>query len=152
MSDDGPRTMAMQGVANRVVRGLLATPLLSKLVGRQLITLYVVGRTSGKQYTVPVAFTSHEGQLLIGSPFGWGRNLRTGEPLEVRYRGQRRTADVVVVDDEAGVVQYYAVIARLNKTFASFNKLGYDTAGNPREDDLHRAWAEGARVFLLTLR
>jgi hypothetical protein len=144
--------MAVQAVANRVVRALLATPLLSKVVGRRLITLYVVGRKSGRQYSVPVAFTPYEGSLLIGSPFAWGRNLRTGEPLEVRHRGQRRTADVVVVDDEAGVVKYYGVIARLNKTFASFNKLGHDDAGNPRQEDLHRAYAEGARVFLLTLR
>jgi len=151
MTDDGPRTMALQSVANRFVRTLLAAPLLSRVVGRQLITLYVVGRTSGKQYTVPVAFTRYEGRLLIGSPFAWGRNLRTGEPLEVRYRGRRQTADVVVVDDEAGVVQYYGVIARLNKTFARFNDLGHDAAGNPVEDDLHRAWAAGARVFLLTL-
>jgi hypothetical protein len=97
MTDDRtePRTQTLrfQGLANAIVRGLSRVPLLSRVVGERLITLYVVGRKSGKRYTVPVAYTRHEGALLIGSPFGWGRNLRTGQPIEVRYKGRRRTAE-----------------------------------------------------------
>jgi hypothetical protein len=85
-----------QGVANRIARILLATPLLSRLVGRALVTIYVVGRKTGRRYVVPVAYTRHEGDLLIGAPFAWARNLRTGEPVEVRYLGRRRTAAVRV--------------------------------------------------------
>lgn len=150
--DGRAQPMALQGVANWIVRGLLRVPLVAGGIGKRLITLYVVGRKSGKHYTVPVAYTPHEGVLLIGSPFGWGRNLRTGEPLEVRYKGRRRTADVTVRTDEAGVVEDYAVIARENHNFAGFNKIGFDAQGNPVPADLHRAWTLGARVFRLTLR
>ena len=146
------QTLAFQGVANRFVRGLLRVPVLSRVVGRRLITLYLVGRRSGKRYTVPVAYTRHEDVLLIGSPFGWGRNLRTGEPVEVRYRGARRAADVRVLTDEAAVVEHYALIARDNRSFARFNRIRLDRYGNPDPDDLHSAWAAGARVFRLTLR
>jgi deazaflavin-dependent oxidoreductase (nitroreductase family) len=146
------QTMALQGVLNWIIRGMLRTPLVSRGIGNRLITLYVVGRKSGKHYTVPVAYTRHEGVLLIGSPFGWGRNLRTGEPLEVCFKGRRRTADVTVRTDEAGVVEDYAVIARDNRNFAGFNKIGFDAQGNPDPADLHAAWAAGARVFRLTLR
>jgi deazaflavin-dependent oxidoreductase (nitroreductase family) len=146
------QTMTLQGVANWVVRGLLRAPLVSRGVGSRLITLYVVGRKSGKHYTVPVAYTEHDGVLLIGSPFGWGRNLRTGEPLEVRFKGRRRTADVLVHTGEAEVAEDYAVIARHNRNFARFNKIGFDSQGNPDPADLHRAWVEGARAFRLTLR
>ena len=151
---DEPRaqTLAYQGLANRIVRGLLRVPLLSRLVGQRLITLYVVGRKSGKRYTVPVAYTPHEGALLIGTPFGWGRNLRTGVPVEVRYKGRRRVADVEVFTDEEPVVRDYAVIARDNRSFAGFNKIGLDEAGNPDPGDLHLAWAAGARAIRLTLR
>ena len=83
------QTLPLQGAANRVVRGLLRTPLLCRAVGGRLVTLYIVGRKSGRRYTVPVAYTRHDGALLIGTPFGWGRNLRTGEPVDIRLKGRR---------------------------------------------------------------
>ena len=146
------QTLAFQGVANRIVRFLLRAPLLSRIIGGRLITLYPVGRTSGKRYTIPVAYTQHDGVLLIGTPFAWGRNLRTGEPLEVRYKGRRRTADVVVLTEEDAVVEHYGVIARDNHNFAQFNKISLDRDGNPDPTDLHLAWAAGARVFRLAVR
>jgi hypothetical protein len=145
------RTLAVQGLANRAVLALLRAPLVSRGIGRRLITLYVVGRTSGRRYTIPVAYTRHEGVLLIGTPFGWGRNLRTGEPVEVRYRGRRQLAEVEVFTDEAGVVRHYAVMARDNRNFARFNRIGFDPDGNPDPTDLHLAWASGARAVRLTL-
>jgi deazaflavin-dependent oxidoreductase (nitroreductase family) len=144
--------MALQGVANVMVRGLLSTPGIAGGIGRRLITVYVVGRKSGKHYTVPVAYTPHEGKILIGTPFGWGRNLRTGEPVDVRYKGRRRSADVEVVKDETGVVALYDVMCRDNHNFARFNKVRLDAAGNPNAEDLRAAWQAGARAFKLTLR
>ena len=150
----GPRarTLTTQGLANRIVRGLLRTPLLSRLVGSRLVTVYVVGRKSGRRYVVPVAYTRHEGDLLIGTPFGWGRNLRTGEPVQIRLQGRRRPADVRVIADEQGAVDAYAVMARSNHHFAQFNQIGLDAGGDPVPADLHQAWAAGARAFRLTPR
>jgi deazaflavin-dependent oxidoreductase (nitroreductase family) len=147
-----PKPMALQNVGNAIVRGLLSTPGIASGIGKRLITLYVVGRKSGKHYSVPVAYTTHDGALLVGTPFGWGKNLRTGEPLEVRYLGKRRTADVEVVKDETGVVALYDLICRANRQFASFNKVRIDAAGNPDATDLRAAWEHGARVFKLRLR
>jgi len=145
-------TLAWQGLANRIVRGLLRVPLVSRGIGKRLITVYVVGRKSGRRYAVPVAYTAHQGVLLIGTPFGWGRNLRTGVPVEVRYKGSRRTADVIVHTDEKSVVEDYAVMARDNHNFARFNKIGLGDGGVPDPGDLRLAWAAGARSFHLTLR
>lgn len=144
--------MALQGVANVVMRGLLSTPGIASGIGKFLITLYVVGRKSGRHYTLPVAYTQHEGALLIGTPFGWGKNLRTGEPLDVRYKGKRRTADVEVVKDESGVVAVYDVMCRDNRNFAKFNKVRLAQDGTPDAADLRAAWQAGARAFKLTLR
>jgi F420H(2)-dependent quinone reductase len=151
-SSSAPSTLAMQGVANRLVRGLLRTPLISRVMGNRLVILYIVGRKSGRRYNIPVAYTRHEGDLLIGTPFGWGRNLRTGEPAQLRLKGKLRTADVVVYSAEADVTGAYELMTRANKTFANFNKVGFDADGNPRPEDLHRAWADGARAFRLTPR
>jgi hypothetical protein len=142
----------VQRLANYLVRGLLRAPLLSRAAGRRLVTLYVVGRTSGRRYTIPVAYTRDGSDLLIGTPFGWGRNLRTGEPLQIRFKGRRREADVQVYTDEPGVTGLYAAMCRDNRTFAGFNKIGFDDAGNPLARDLHLAWRAGARGFRLTPR
>jgi hypothetical protein len=144
--------LAAQGLANRVVRGLLRTPLVSRAMGGRLVTLYIVGRKSGRRYTIPVAYTRDKDDLLIGTPFAWGRNLRTGEPVEILLKGRRRQADVRVYKEEADVVGAYATMTRDNKAFANFNKVGFDGEGNPDPEDLHLAWMAGARAFRLTPR
>lgn len=146
-----PSTMRFQGIANRIVRVLLATPLVARGIGQKLITVYVVGRKSGRRFTIPVAYTRDGDSMLIGTGFAWGRNLRTAEPVEVRYLGRHRKADVEVFTGEADVVRLYEKICRDNGQFASFNKVGFDAAGNPRPEDLHRAWTAGARVLRLTV-
>jgi hypothetical protein len=147
-----PRTLAFQGLANRIVRGLLRTPLLGRLAGARLITIYVVGRKTGRRFAVPVAYTPRDGQLLVGAPFAWARNLRTGEPVDIQLKGRRRTADVTVVTDEAGVVADYTTIARGNRQFAGFNNIRLSDSGEPNAADVHRCWEAGARVLRLVPR
>ena len=152
MAAPSPRAklLAAQDLVNRIVRGLLRTPVVSRLAGRRIVTLYITGRKTGRRYAVPVAYTRHEGDLLIGTPFGWGRNLRTGEPVTIRFKGRRRLADVLVLTEEQQVVDAYAVMARDNHAFAKFNDISFDSARNPVPADLHLAWAAGARAFRLT--
>jgi deazaflavin-dependent oxidoreductase (nitroreductase family) len=146
------RTLPLQGLVNAVIRGLLRVPLLSRVVGRRLVILYIVGRKSGRHYAVPVAYTRvHEG-LLVGSQFSWARNLRTGEPVDIRLAGKRRPADVRVLTDESGVVEHLAMMARDNHQFAKFNRIALDPRGEPLPEDLHVAWVAGARVAELTPR
>jgi len=146
------QTLSAQRLVNRIVRGLLRTPLICRLVGGRLVTLYIVGRKSGRRYTFPVAYTRHEGILLIGTPFGWGRNLRTGEPIEIRLKGRRRPADVQVLTAEPDVTSAYTVMCRDNHTFAKLNGIGLGSGGEPDRADLYQAWVAGARAFRLTPR
>ena len=146
------QTMAIQKPMNVVIRTLLKTPGIASGIGKRLIILHVVGRKSGKHMDLPVAYTNHEGLILVGTPFAWGKNLRTGEPLEVTYKGKPRTADVEVAKDETDVVALLDVMCRDNHNFAKFNKVGFDSAGNPVPDDMRKAWEHGARVFKLTIR
>jgi len=146
------QTLTAQRLVNRTIRGLLRTPLIGRLIGSRLVTVYVVGRKSGRRYAVPVAYTRHEGDLLIGTPFGWGRNLRTGEAVTIRLKGRRRLADVRVLTAEDEVTGAYAVMARGNHAFAKFNSIRFDSGGDPVPADLHLTWATGARAFRLTVR
>ena len=149
----GRRLMALQELVNRIVRGLLRTPLLRRLAGSRLVTLYIVGRKSGRRYTVPVAYTRHEGDLLIGTPFGWGRNLRTGEPVTIRLKGRRRLADVRVLRRRGGRSSTRTPSWRATTTPSPSSTRSASTpAGNPDPADLRLAWAAGARAFRLTPR
>jgi hypothetical protein len=148
----GAQTLPFQGLVNRIVRGLLRTPILSRVVGRRLVTIYLVGRISARQYRVPVAYTRLDGGLLVASQFTWVRNLRTGEPVDIRLAGKRLLASVRVLTDEAGVVSHLALMARDNHQFAKFNRIRLDPRGEPVPGDLHQAWAAGTRVALLTPR
>jgi deazaflavin-dependent oxidoreductase (nitroreductase family) len=146
------QVMAGQKVANRIVRVLLRTPGISSGIGRRLVIVNVTGRKTGRQYSVPVAYTRHEGALLVGTPFAWARNMRTGEPVEVILQGKRRQADVQVISDEEGVVAAYDVICRDNRQFARFNNISFGPDGAPKASDLHAAWTLGARAYRLTPR
>ena len=152
MTTPRAHTMPNQTAVNRIVRALLHVPLLNRLVGRRLVIIEVVGRRSGTRYDVPVAYTRDGADLLVGTPFAWGRNLRTGEPVMILLAGRRRRADVVAITDEPGVTEAYATMARDSRQFAGFNQIGFDEHGEPDPSDLHLAWAGGARAFRLTPR
>jgi deazaflavin-dependent oxidoreductase (nitroreductase family) len=146
------QSLALHGLVNRVIRALLRTPLLCRAVGKHLLTVYVVGRKSGRHYVVPVAYTRSDESILIGSEFAWIRNLRTGEPVDIRLEGKRIPADVRVIADEDGVVEHYATLASDNHQWAKFNNIALDQTGAPYADDLHLAWAAGGRAAILTPR
>ncbi|MFE2421806.1 hypothetical protein [Streptomyces hokutonensis] len=137
---------------NLLVRGLLRTPVLSRIIGLRLVTLYVVGRTSRRRYVVPVAYLGQRDELLIGASAGWGRNLQTGEQVAIRLRGRRRWTDVQTCTEESEVVSAHAHMVRANPTFARFNSIRLDEDGEPDRDDLRSVWRNGARVLRLTLR
>lgn len=146
------QTLRYQRLTNLIVRVLLRTPVICRIVGQRLVVVHVVGRTSGRHYPIPVAYTREAGTLLIGTPFRWGRNLRTGTPVTIRLKGRLRLADVRVDSGEPAVVAAYAAMARDNRNFASFNRIGLDADGRPDPDDLRLAWAAGARAIRLTPR
>jgi deazaflavin-dependent oxidoreductase (nitroreductase family) len=146
------QVMSGQRVINRIVSLLLRTPGVSGGIGRRLVIITVTGRKTGKRYSVPVAYTRHDGALLVGTPFAWARNMRTGEPVEVVLRGKRRQADVLVISDEDGVVAAYDTICRDNRQFARFNNISIGPDGTPSPGDLHQAWASGARAYRLSPR
>jgi deazaflavin-dependent oxidoreductase (nitroreductase family) len=143
-------TLPGQALVNRLVRGMLRTPFVCRLLGRRLLTIYVVGRRSGRHYPVPVAYCHHQGRLLVATQFRWIRNLRSGEPVQIRLMGRRREADTAVLTEETEVVELLALMARENHGFARFNSIGIDEQGEPRREDLERAWRGGARVAALS--
>ena len=156
MADAHPRgpqrakTLRGQKWINLVVRALLRTPGLCRIIGQRLVTVYVIGRSSGRRYIIPVAYQRDGVDLLIGTSFTWGRNLRTGDAVTIRLRGKLTRARVRVSTNEPEVVTEYATMARANPTFARLSGIRIDDDGEPDRQDLQLAWVGGARVARLT--
>jgi hypothetical protein len=146
------RTLRGQRALNYLVRALSRIPWLSQVVGQRLVTLYVVGRNTGRIYAVPVAYLHHGGQLMIGTSSVWARNLGTGESIEIRLQGRRQWAAVEVLTGEHHVIAEYTAMARINPTFARFNGIRLSSGGEPDAEDVKLAWLAGARVIRLTPR
>lgn len=142
--------LRFQGAVNRVMRTLLRVPIISKLPGQRLVLLEIVGRRSGKHFELPVAYTRQGADLLVGTPFAWGRNLSTGDTIDIVLMGKPQQAAVVAYTDHDGVIDAYGAMCRDNKAFANFNKVGIDEQGTPDPGDLEAAWKAGARAFRLT--
>ncbi|MBO0842057.1 MAG: hypothetical protein J2O46_02645 [Nocardioides sp.] len=153
MTTTGPQRVSLmrgQKIMNKVMNRVLATPGVSKGIGRVLMTVHVVGRRTGRRYDVPVAYGVDGDDVVFGTPFAWARNLRTGDTVEVELAGRRVPMTVRAYRDKAGVIAQYELMCRQRKPFAKFNKVGFDDAGNPLAADLEAAWADGARAFRLT--
>jgi hypothetical protein len=74
--------------------------------------------------------------LLIGTSSAWIRNLRTHEPVAIRLEGKLRRADIQTYTQQTDLVFAYAHMARMNPTFAQFNKIRVNEAGEPDSHDL----------------
>lgn len=140
-----------QSVFNTIVRTLLKVPGLGGVVGKRLATLHVRGRSSGKIYDIPVAYTRHNGSLLIGTNLRpWVKNLRGGAEVQISRGHGRETCTATVHTDEAAVLDLFAVVARDNKQNAKFNGIGYTPDGEPAKADIYQTWQQGGVVIELT--
>ncbi|WP_228001249.1 nitroreductase/quinone reductase family protein [Nocardia australiensis] len=140
-----------QGAVNWLIRILLHTPGISRVVGKRLLMLRVVGRKTGKVYNVPVAYTRHEGTLLIGTTLRpWVKNLQAGNTVEVLLGHAAQPFDPVVYTDEQDVMRLYEIIAADNHANAKFNGIGFAADGTPNKADMYQTWQQGGVVIALT--
>lgn len=142
------RTSGVQRIGNAVVLGLLRSPLHRLLSGR-LLAITVVGRRTGRRYTIPVGYAEHDAALLIGTAGTWYRNLRPGTPIDVRLRGRRVRYDPEVIRDESRAADLYRVILQRNPVHGRFAHIRIAPGGGPDPDDLRRALADGVAVVRL---
>jgi hypothetical protein len=92
---------------NRAI-ALLLRSRLHPLVSRQLTLITVTGRRSGREHTLPVAYSESEQRLTIPVMWPerklWWRNLSDGAPVRLRLRGAERTGQAHArVEDDGGV-------------------------------------------------
>jgi F420H(2)-dependent quinone reductase len=94
---------------NPLIASVLRSPLHPILSGR-LALITVTGRSSGREYTFPVAYTREGDVVTIGVGWPerkrWWRNLRgAGAEVSIRIAGRARTGRAVASGDEHSGVE-----------------------------------------------
>ena len=95
-------------VLNPAMTTLLRSPL-HHLISHELLVLRFTGRTSGRQYAVPVSYLQHDHRLYFSCLAGWWQNL-PGARVTVCLRGQDRRGTATRIVDPAAITE---VVGRL---------------------------------------
>ncbi len=102
---------APYNVVNRVLGWVLSSPRRASRVGEHLLLLHLIGRKTGRQIAVPVAYRdAADGRLLVLTSSGWRVNLRGRPEVEVTLRGRRLPASAELVEDVDAVAHVYQAL------------------------------------------
>ena len=149
MTTTGPTPNPTRRYLDALVRRLLRSPLHGLLSGK-LMVIEVVGRRSGKRYTIPVAYGEYDGDVLMGvSKAKWLRNLAPDRTVTVTVRGRRREMYPELLTDEESLVELYPHIVRGNRAHAKYQQLRVLPDGSVDRDDLRAALARGLTLVRL---
>lgn len=89
--------------ANPFVRWLLRSPL-HGMLSRTLLLLTYTGRKSGKQYTIPVAYSRVGDSINIFTRHTWWKQVRGGTPVVVEIQRQRFAGVAEAISDDPAVI------------------------------------------------
>jgi len=137
-------------VINPLMTLLLRSPLHS-LVSDSLMLLTFTGRQSGDEYTTPVGYWVRDGKLVVSTHSPWWHNLRGGQPVTVRLRGERRSGIATPYPEPETVAEYVETFIDRNGVDAA-NRLGLAIRGDrePTRAELE-AGVEGTVVIEIEL-
>jgi deazaflavin-dependent oxidoreductase (nitroreductase family) len=136
--------LRMMRFFNPVMRTLLRSPF-HGIVSGQILLLTYTGRSSGRQYTLPVGYIRDGEALLVVSQHSelkrWWRNLRGGARVALLLRGKRVSARADVIEDPTAVAaEVERLIARLGAKEASRKLyMGLDVTPPPTLEQLAHA-------------
>lgn len=124
--------------ANRVIRPLLDSPL-HPLLSFRLMLLRYTGRRSGREYTIPVAYSRWgDGEVIATSrrPV-WAVNLRGGQPVQLRIRGRWYQATPTIVTEPDAVAEQLGDFVRaVGPRAAGMLRIGLPRLRQPTPQEL----------------
>lgn len=136
-------------VVNPVLRWILSSPRRAGRIGEQLLILHLVGRKTGRQLDVPVAYHAADGRLRVLTNSGWRVNLRGHPDVEVTLRGHRQPATAELVEDPVQVAAVYRELIEQIGVGKSTRRIGVRVHGDrlPTLEDV----TESARLQHLSV-
>lgn len=135
---------------NRLVALMLRTPLVQRVVGKTFALLTVTGAKTGRRYTTPVQYLTHDGEFVVLSQRmrTWWKNLRSRPEVGMRVEGVEVPCLArLASDDEAHSV--LADCLDRNPRVARFYGLQFDEGGLVQDEDVWRL-LERVMVIVLT--
>ena len=115
---------------NAIVRWMLRTRRVRRMLGRTVATITVTGAETGTRYTTPVQVFDHDGRRVMFSQRKriWWRNIRTEPEVELLVQGERVDGRAEILDRDAGRIVLAAVLEE-NPRVAKFYGVEIDIAG-----------------------
>jgi hypothetical protein len=124
--------------SNVIVSTMLRTPLLHRLISKQLLLLTFTGRKSGKRYTTPVGYLRDGNTVTIMTKWfrPWWRNFQVTAPVELLIEGKTYHGEGKALTDEAAIVPILANVIRQSPYNAGFYGVRMVAPNQPDMDDL----------------
>lgn len=122
---------------NRLMRLMLKTPGLQRLVGKSTVLLTFIGRKTGRSITTPISFV-REGDRIILSGHrtrNWWRNVAQNPEVMIRVAGEDRRGHASILEgDEA--LSAMALILEAQPPVAKMAGVELDDSGKPSPEDV----------------
>ncbi len=137
----------MQTFFNPLMRFLLRSPLHGLASGSTILITYT-GRKSGRTYETPVNYVEDGGTLWVTSTKArtWWRNLRGGDPVTVRLRGEDARMTPEVFEQNEGVARGLSTYLGGHPGWAGYFGVKIGADGTPKPEDI--AEAAESRVII----
>lgn len=136
---------------NKVMKLVLRTPLLHRVVSGNIMLLTYTGRKTGKVYTIPVSYTKRGNTVTMFTNHNWSKNLVDSIPVTLRLRGRQLKA---MLDFKTSDVEQITPVLlehlRNKPADARIHKVTYEDTGKPNADEVRRA-AGNVRMIQLRL-
>jgi F420H(2)-dependent quinone reductase len=127
---DAPTMAAM----NPFVRLLLRSPLHFVLSDTLLLLTYT-GRTSGRRYTIPMAYSRVGDVVTVFTLHAWWKNLRGGAPVVVEIKRRRCDGRAEAIsDDQLTIAAALRAHLREHPSMARIYHIPLDADGQPDAD------------------
>lgn len=134
-------------VANRVIPAILRTPVLHRLLSRNLMLVTFTGRKSRRTFTTPVTYTPTETGVLFFSNQRWWTNLRGGAPVVLHLQGSAVTGVAEPVEEPATVAREVRAYLR-RRGSSNADKIGVALPGSGDPSDAELAAAVRSHVVV----
>jgi deazaflavin-dependent oxidoreductase (nitroreductase family) len=138
-----------QAALNVLMRTILRTPVLHRLVSGRILVIDIVGRKTGRRYRLPVAYVAADNALLVGTSGRWRRNLEPGQAVRVTVGRRRRDMTAEVITDERRCGEFYRSILAHNPVHGRYAGIRHAADGTPDMQDLRQALSRGLAVVRL---
>lgn len=135
---------------NGLMGTMLRAPLIQRLLGKTFALITVTGAKSGRRYTTPIQYLSHDGEVVVLSQRTrtWWKNIRTRPDVEMRLAGETVHGHGRIAPDEEARSVLTACLADQPRV-AKFYGLEVDDSGGLDPGALDRL-LERVAVIIVT--